>query len=130
MKKFTAFMVMTTSLFIIGMIGLIYFYLFTSKPLDNYFAFIIILAIATLPRTFLEFFMISKNMDKHTLGGFLRFFLYFINFSLISDWISSSHTYFLLIIRFCILLIFFFWGRSYYRNHSIDEKNSLIKTDK
>ncbi|MFA6513802.1 MAG: hypothetical protein WCT50_00740 [Patescibacteria group bacterium] len=122
MKKIKALMVMATSLFIIGMVGLIYFFCFVQNPLDTYFAFIVILAIATLPRTFLEFFMFPKNIDKNTFVGFIRFFIFFMNFSIMSDLIFPSTIRYSVIVHAIIVLVFFFSGMSYYRKHPADEE--------
>lgn len=127
MKKFRALAVTATSLFIIGMLGLIYFGLFVQKPLDNYFAFILILAVATLPKTLLEFFITSKNLEKNSFVGTLRLAFFFLNFSVMSDLIFPYTAHYSISIHGIIAVAFFLWGMFYYRKHPSEEKKSLTK---
>ncbi len=119
-KKISA---VSASLFIIGFAGLLGFYFLVEKPLENYFAFILILAIAMLPKIFLEFFMISKNVNDNFLIGYLRFFVFFMIFSTVYDWIFfSTATKFPFVCLF-IAIVFFLWGKNYDAKNIAEKEN-------
>lgn len=139
MKKFEVFF---SSLFIIGLIGVLSLYFLTDKPTENYVAASLISVIVMLPKIFLEIFNVSQNsrlmmlkitrdlsfISRNHVAGriiakfffvvFLRFLSFYIALLVVCGWIFSAVTESFILPAGLVALALYLWGRSYDRKHN------------
>ena len=122
MKKVQA---LFTSLFIIGLVGILCFYFFVPNSLELFFPFTLALAIFMLPRILLEFFMVDSNIDKNFYWGFIKLLFFWMLFWCISNYLFPKIEGYLEIVCIIVMLALIFWGRAYNKNKlkEADEKN-------
>ena len=124
MEKLQKFRMMFTTLFIIGLVGILSLHFLIKNSLENYFAFTVILAIVMLPRILLEFFMLDINLDKNVYWAVIKFLFFLMILSYTSGYLFPKIDGYLAIVRVTVMFTLIFWGRAYFRKHKTKEIDS------